>query len=451
MPVIFFMSASYFSGTTMAKIIAFLTAYKRIIVVSLAVLLNLQLAGCTATPGNEPAALAQSDTPRETSPNVEETALAELSAGNRAFAFDLYQAIRSNEGNLFFSPYSLSVALAMTYAGARGETEQQMAQVLHFTLPQDQLHPAFNALDLSLTGQSGEGFRLATANALWAQKGYSFLPEFLDTIALNYGGGVRLVDFIEPAAREQARQTINDWVSEQTEDKIKDLIAKDILTDLTRLVLTNAIYFKAEWEDPFEAATTEQPFTRLDGAQVTVPMMSRRGMYVYAESDEYQAIELPYKGGRAAMVILLPKPGQFETVESSLDGEQMSAILQSLQPSGATLADVRLSLPKFQYEASLSLNEALVGPGMPDAFDVDKADFSGMNGTRDLRIAHVLHKAFVAVDEKGTEAAAASAILMEIVSTPIFVTCDRPFIFLIHDKQTGAILFVGRVLDPAAK
>ena len=422
-----------------------------IIVVSLAVLISLQVAACAA-PGNEPAALAQSDTPRETSPNVEETALAELSAGNRAFAFDLYQAIRGEEGNLFFSPYSLSTALAMAYAGTGGNTEQQMAQVLHFTLPQDQLHPAFNALDLSLTGQSGEGFRLTTANALWAQKNYIFLPEFLDTIALNYGGGVRLVDFIELAAREQARQTINDWVSEQTEDKIKDLIAKGILTDLTRLALTNAIYFEAEWEDPFEAAaTTEQPFTRLDSTQVTVRMMSRRGMYVYAESDEYQAIELPYKGGRAAMVILLPKPGQFKTVESLLDGERVSAILQSLQPSGATLADVRLSLPKFQYEASLSLNEALVGLGMPDAFDVDKADFSGMDGTRDLHIAHVLHKAFVAVDEKGTEAAAASAILMEAVSMPIFVTCDRPFIFLIHDKQTGAILFVGRVLDPTAK
>lgn len=422
-----------------------------ILFVSLTILLTLQLAGCTA-PGNESVALAQSDKPRETSPNAPEAALTELSAGNRAFAFDLYQAVRGEDGNLFFSPYSLSVALAMTYAGARGDTEQQMAQVLHFTLPQDQLHPTFNALDLSLTGQSGEGFRLATANALWAQKGYNFLPEFLDAIALNYGGGVRLADFIEPAAREQARQTINDWVSEQTEDKIKDLIAEDILTDLTRLVLTNAIYFKADWEAPFEAAnTTEQIFTRLDGTQVTVPMMARRGMYAYAESDEYQAIELPYKGGRAAMVILLPKPGQFETLEASLDGEHVSAILQSLQPSDKTQADVRLSLPKFQYAASLSLKDTLVGLGMSDAFDPEKADFSGMDGTRNLLIAHVVHKAFVAVDEKGTEAAAASAVVGEIVSEPIFVTCDRPFIFLIHDQRTGTILFVGRVLDPTAK
>jgi serpin B len=427
-----------------------------IIFVSLAVLVSAHLAGCAATPGNEPAALAQSDTLRETSPNVEETALAELSAGNRAFAFDLYQAIRSEKGNLFFSPYSLSVALAMTYVGARGETEQQMAQVLHFTLPQDQLHPAFNALDLSLTGQSGEGFRLATANALWAQKDYTFLPGFLDTIALNYGGRVRLVDFIGPAAREQARQTINDWVSGQTEDKIKDLLAEGILTNLTRLVLTNAIYFKADWEEPFDASLTmEQPFTRLDNTQVTVPMMEGRGMYVYAESDEYQAIEIPYKGGRAAMVILLPKPGQFEIVESSLDGERVSAIVQSLQPRDKMLTDVRLYLPKFQYEASLSLKDTLTSMGMPDAFDAERADFSGMDGTRNLLIAHIIHKAFVAVDEKGTEAAAASGVVMRIVgevaSEPIIVRCDRPFIFLIHDQQTGAILFAGRVLDPTAK
>jgi serpin B len=424
-----------------------------IIFVSLAVLVSVQVAGCAATPGTEPVALAQSDMPRDTSPNVEEAALAELSAGNRAFAFDLYQAIRSEEGNLFFSPYSLSVALAMTYAGARGNTEQQMAQVLHFTLPQDELHPAFNALDLSLTEQSsGEGFRLATANALWAQKDYSFLPEFLDTIALNYGGGVRLVDFIEPAAREQARQTINDWVSEQTEGKIKDLITEGILTEWTRLVLTNAIYFKADWEEPFEASkTTEQPFTRLDNTQVTVPMMTQRGMYAYVESNEYQAIEIPYKGGRAVMVILLPKPGQFEMVESSLGGEQVNAILQSLQSRDKTLVDVQLSLPKFQYEARLNLAGMLANMGMSEAFS-GSADFSGMDGTRNLLIAHVVHKAFVAVDEKGTEAAAASGIMQEIVIAPAAtMTCDRAFIFLIYDKQTGAILFVGRVLDPTAK
>jgi serpin B len=431
----------------------------------------LALAGCdgdaeVAQPATQPAAsptavgtepaeqmeVAQSETQRVTSPAVPEPDLEELVAGNSAFAFDLYQAVRGNEGNLLYSPYSISIALAMTYAGAGGETKQQMADTLSFTLPDDRLHPAFNALDLELAGrgedpQGGESYRfqLNIANAIWGQEGYAFLSEFLDVLAENYGAGLRLLDFV--GAPEESRLAINDWVSDQTEEKIPDLIPQGIIDRLTRLVLTNAIYFNAGWAFPFEPQDTEEgPFHLVDGDEVTVPMMKQSHEFAYAEGDGYQAVSLPYGLSGVSMLLLVPPAGQFEAFESSLNAERVDAIVKGLGRWAVTL-----SMPKFDFESSFDLGETLAMMGMPDAFS-DLADFSGMTGTRELFISAVVHKAFISVDEEGTEAAAATAAVGSLYSMPEHadLTVDRPFVFLIRDYETGAILFAGRVVDPAA-
>jgi len=341
----------------------------------------------------------------------------------------------------------------MTYAGARGETERQMADALHYTLPQNRLHPAFNALDLALAsrgegakGKDGEGFRLHIANAIWGQTGYTFLSEFLDVLAVNYGAGLRLLDFAE--APREARVTINDWVSEQTEGKIKDLIPAGAIDALTRLVLTNAIYFNAAWSMPFpEELTEDGPFHLLDGGEATVPMMKQVEPFGYTEGKGYQAVELPYDGRELSMVIFVPEAGEFEAFEDSMDADRVEGILKDLAPR-----QVALSMPKFEFESSFSLVDALAAMGMPDAFS-GNADFSGMTGSRDLFISDVVHKAFISVDEAGTEAAAATAVIMALSAAPVEpakVTIDRPFIFAIRDLETGALLFVGRVVDPSA-
>ena len=375
----------------------------------------------------------------------------ELVAGNNAFAFDLYQELQSEKGNLFFSPYSISTALAMTYAGARGDTQQQMADTLHFTLLQNKFHPAFNALDLQLTSQEEGGksdektdFTLRIANSLWGQRDYEFLEEFLDVLAGNYGAGMRLVDFV--TASEPARIAINDWVSDQTEEKIKDLIPQGAIDSMTRLVLANAIYFYADWLYPFDANSTHDgAFTLLDGEEVTVSMMSQLKNYQYAQGDNYQAVELPYVGNTAAMTIIVPDFGEFSSFESGFTDNQIEEIIANLERK-----QVRLSLPKFTYESDFSLAKTLKEMGMPKAFSMD-ADFSGMDGTQNLFVSDVFHKAFVAVDEEGTEAAAATAVIISLTAVPIVdveLTIDRPFIYLIRDTDTGSILFMGRVLNP---
>lgn len=416
------------------------------------VLMAALMLGLAACPNAAAGELIKSDKQRDTTPEVNESELATLVDGNSAFAFNLYQQLRDEDGNLFYSPYSISLALAMTYAGARSETERQMADALHFTLPQNQLHPAFNALALELAsrgegaeGKDGEGFRLNIVNAIWGQKDYQFLAAYLDTLAVNYGAGLRVLDFV--GVPEESRVTINDWVSEQTEDRIEDLIPPGLINPNTRLVLTNAIYFNAAWLYPFEEDLTgDGAFHLLDGSQVTVPMMRQTESLGYAEGDGYQAVELPYDGSELSMVILLPASGQFETFEAALDAAQVEGIIGSLENR-----EVSLTMPKFEFDSSFSLREALSALGMPIAFS-EGADFSGMTGNRDLFIADVVHKAFVSVDEAGTEAAAASAVMMELTAMPetVEVTIDRPFIFLIRDIETGAILFVGRTLNPAA-
>jgi len=415
----------------------------------LMVTLMVGLGACSQAAGGE---LLQSEKPRETAPEVSAPDLTTLVEGNSAFAFDLYQQLKDEEGNLFYSPYSISLALAMTYGGARSETEAQMANALRFSLPQSRLHPAFNALALELDsrgegaqGKDDEGFRLNIINAIWGQQDYEFLTEFLDLLAVNYGAGLRVLDFI--GATEESRVTINDWVADQTEGRIEDLIPQGLINAMTRLVLTNAIYFNAAWEYPFdEDITQDGVFHLLDGSQVTVPMMSQKESFGYAEGDGYQAVELPYDGDELSMVILLPTSGQFESFEEALDAAQVDGIIGSLERW-----QVDLTMPKFEFDSSFSLLEALSAMGMPIAFS-GSADFSGMTGNRELYIADVVHKAFVSVDEEGTEAAAATAVVMELTAMPdvVEVTIDRPFIFLIRDIETGTILFVGRTLDPSA-
>ncbi len=421
------------------------TSRKTILVLTVVAL----CAGCSSPALSQ--TIAQSSSARNTNPQTPATDVQTLTADNLAFALDLYRELRSAGSNLFFSPHSISTALAMTYAGARGETAAEMARVLHFTLPPEQLFPAFNALDLALQPgkpkEKEQPLELQGANALWGQQGYTFQSEFLDLLAQNYGAGMRLVDF--KTAPEAARQAINQWVSEQTKNRIQDLIAPGVIDTLTRLVLVNAIYFKGGWLYPFNAlATHEAPFTRLDGSQVNVPLMSwsEAETVRYAQGAGYQMVELPYQGGNAVMTILLPDAGQFAAVEEKLTAAQLTTLLSGMNPQ-----EVKVTMPRFKNESAFDLTQALGKLGMSTALS-GAADFSGMTGQRDLYIGAVVHKAFVEVNESGTEAAAATAVIMKLTGAPVQpleVRVDRPFIYLIRDTQTGAVLFMGRVLDPA--
>ena len=423
---------------------------KRIILCILTLVLLVSLGGCGDATS---ISMAQSEKERVTSPDVADSDLSDLVAGNSAFAFDLYQAISANEGNLFYSPYSISLALAMTYAGARSDTELQMADTLHFTLPQDHLHPAFNALDLELAsrgegaeGKDEKGFRLNIVNETWGQEDYKFMDQFLDILAENYGAGMRLLDFIN--APEESRITINDWVSDQTEGKIEDLIPSGVIDALTRLVLTNAIYFNAAWLHPFsEGVTDDGTFHLLNDSEITVPMMMQTESFGYAEGEGYKAVELLYDGSELSMVILLPETDLFREFEESIDADLLEKIINDLQ-----YRQVALSMPKFEFESDYSLVNYLSEMGMPVAFS-GAADFSGMTGNRDLFIGEIIHKAFVSVDEAGTEAAAATAVVMQLTAAPeepVEVRIDSPFVFMIRDIETGSILFIGRVMNPSA-
>ena len=367
---------------------------------------------------------------------------------NNAFAVDLYAKLKDAEGNLFFSPLSISTALAMTYAGARGDTAAQMAQVLHFGLPQDRLHSAQGALMAKLQAQKKDrGYQLSIANALWGQKGRQFLPEFLDLTKRHYGAGLREVNF---AQTERARKTINKWVEKQTHDKIKDLIKEGVLDPETVLVLTNAIYFRGDWAYQFEEdRTSDAPFTLLAGDKVKVPMMRQTEDFKYMEGDDFKALELPYKNNELSMIIFLPnKPDGLPGFEKALTAERVATSIAKMGKE-----EVRVKLPKFKLTSEFLLVDTLKSMGMTDAFALPPADFSGMTGKKDLFIAKVIHKAFVDVNEKGTEAAAATAVpvqtLEEMPREPKVFRADHPFLFLIRDNHTGSILFMGRVMNPA--
>lgn len=377
--------------------------------------------------------------------------------GNTEFACDLYARLKNDPKikekgrNLFFSPYSISTALAMTYAGARGNTETQMAEVLHFTLAQDRLHPAFTSLERQLNAVGQEGtYQLSVANALWGQKGFRFLPEFLHLTEKNYAAALKQVDFINQT--EKARKTINHWVEKKTNNKIKDLIKPDILDSLTRLVLTNAIYFKGYWEIQFEKNATENaPFVISPEKRADVPMMHLTDDFKYWGDENLQILELPYKGNDLSMIVFLPRTVEgFESFEKSLTLKNLNNWLPKLRKQ-----KVRVFLPRFKTTSEFNLNKMLIALGMPDAFDLPLADFSGMTGEKNLFIAHVLHKAFVEVNEEGTEAAAATAVIMGLKAAPAapppLFRADHPFIFFIKDNNSGSILFLGRLTNPKAQ
>jgi len=372
--------------------------------------------------------------------------VAAVVSGNNQFAFDLYAGLAGQEqGNLFFSPYSVSTALAMTYAGARGNTEAQMASALHFSLPQDDLHAAFGDVIGDLNGSQREGYQLNTANRLWGQQGYGFLPEYLDVTQLNYGAELAQVDFI--GATEPTRQTINHWVEEQTQQKIKNLIPSGALSPQTRLVLTNAIYFKSDWKYKFDPDRTQLvPFWTTPDEQVNVSMMHQLNNFKHAALPTFQILELLYTSEDLSMIALLPneRDGLAE-LEASLTAETLSQSADQMVSK-----KVALSIPKFGMTQKFGLSSVLSSLGMSDAFSPTAADFSGMNGEGNLHISSVLHKAFINLDEEGTEAAAATVVVVGTTSVgppiPQFYA-DHPFMFFIRDNRTESILFMGRVAD----
>lgn len=379
----------------------------------------------------------------------------ELAAGNRAFAADLYEILAGqSDGNLAFSPLSIRIALAMTYAGAEGTTAVQMADALRFGIYGDRLHTAYNALDQALESRNAEfppgpgdeerKVELSVVNALWGQQGSPFEPSFLETLAAEYGAGMHLVDFV--TAAEDARVAINEWVSSETNDRIPELIAPGVLSELTRLVLTNAVYLDATWATPFDPDRTEPgEFTLLDGSIVEADLMRATLSLPYAEGDGWQAVEIPYVGGELAMLVVVPDAGDFASVEA--------AIADRLDGADLGPAQVALALPRFEFRSQSGVVGPLQELGMVDAFDPALADFSGMTGSPDLFVSDILHEAFVAVDEKGTEAAAATAVVMDLramPADPVVLEIDRPFLFALRDRETGTVLFLGRVLDPTA-
>jgi serpin B len=371
-------------------------------------------------------------------------------ASNTAFAADLYGSLKK-DGNLFFSPYSISTALAMTSAGARGKTLEEMNKVLHFGKDPEAVHKGFSLLQKDLVADPKSPFELAIANRLFAQNGFKFLDAFLGLAKDRYDAPVEMLDFKKSV--EPSRVHINQWVEKQTRDKIKDLLQPTIIGPDTRLVLVNAIYFKGSWEKAFDKkATRPAPFTS-GGKTFDVPTMVQKQLAGFAEHDGVQVLSLPYKSGtgaRLSMLVLLPaKPDGLPALESTLATKGVGDWIKDLQKH-----EVQVFLPKFKLESSLSLKDNLGALGMKSAFDCSPhttADFSGMDGARDLCISAVVHKAFVDVNEEGTEAAAATAVVVirasAVMQTPVF-RADHPFILAIVDDASKSILFMGRVNDP---
>ena len=384
-------------------------------------------------------------------PQADPEAVRQLAQSNNGFALALYQALRDQDGNLIYSPYSIFQALLMTAAGAEGATASQMASVLGVDLNNPEIHNLMNALNKALTTQpeylqsDAQPLTFNIANAVWAQKDFHFEQSFLDTLSANYNAGLKLVDFNKP---EDARALINLWIAAQTNDKIQELIPEGLLDQMTRMVLTNAIYFKGAWSNQFEEKDTEDGnFTLLDGSSETVPFMHGNFTISAMVSDKIQAIRLPYEGGTNAMAAIMPLEN-FAEFEAQLTAADLEQLLNSLQSSSAM---VDLSMPKFQAESRFGLGEILAGLGMPDAFDAQKADFSGMTGKPDLMISSVLHQATIDVNEEGTEAAAATAVAMSVTSMPgqsYTIRLDKPFIYVIYETTTNTITFMGRVVNP---
>lgn len=404
----------------------------------------------TTTPDTGTGQLVRADVPYSTNTTIDDEQLAALVTGDIEFALDLLRSA-ADGGNAILSPFSIAAALTMSYAGARGVTAQQMRDVLHIVLPDDAVHEARNELSLRIAdvperdpSDDREPMRANIANSLWGQVGFPFEEAFLETLSSAYDAGVRLVDFIADA--EGARTDINEWVADETEDRIQDLLPPGSVDTTTRLVLTNAIWFKAAWWDSFDPDRTEPGvFHTYGGENVTVPMMHGGGRMGFSSGDGFEAVRLVYAGG-ASMLIIAPAAGRFDDVMAGLDAPQLAAIEESMSTHQVTI-----TMPKFEFETTLSLKGTLGDLGMTDAFAPDVADFSGISeAARDLHIQDVLHKAFISVDEEGTEAAAATAVVVGVTSAVpgATITLDNPFIFLIRNDSTGEILFAGTVGDP---
>jgi serpin B len=405
--------------------------------------MNLWLTGLACAAALGLVALAQAQPPSGD--------VATVVRDNSQFAVDLYGRLAKEPGNLFFSPYSISSALAMTYAGARGKTAEEMARTLHLDLPPGQLHPAFAALNNQFRGNGGKrAFELSLANALWGQKGFAFDPQFVQLVQKNYGAALQLVDF--KGAPENARQTINRWVENETRDKIKDLIPEGVIDPMTRLVLTNAIYFKAAWEHKFsEGATRPMPFATSSGQKVDVPMMHATHRSAYFESDALQGLVLPYEQDELSLVVLLPKQANgLAAVEGSLTAERLQDWVAK-----AKKHEVDTYLPKFKVTSQFNLKQVLTAMGMRLPFS-KSADFTGMSTEEPLQISEVVHKAYIDLNEKGTEAAAATAVIVKAANAAlnepklqkVTFRADHPFTFLIRENRTGTVLFMGRIENP---
>jgi serpin B len=415
---------------------------------------------CSSSPspsdGKTPVETVRSSLARETTPLLTPVELDTLTSDEASFAVDLYHAVGAapeNAGrNVFLSPHSVSAALAMTYAGARGETRDEMRKALHFSLPDDRLHRGFDYLDLALTsrqhGQAKDGrpFTLRIANSVWGEKSFAFQAPFLDTLAVSYGAGVNVVDFV--GAPSDARATINRWTSDNTEGRIKNLMPEDSIDTLTRLVLVNAVYFSAAWQTKFiDGATAPAAFTTLDASVVQTPMMHAEIKTGYVKGDGYEAIELPYDGGDTSLLVIAPTTGSFASFDAALTGGKVLDVL-----AGLTTTPVALALPKSKLAGSYPLKAPLASLGMKAAFG--GGDFSGISTSYQLALGGVFHQTSLDLDEGGTEAAAATGVDVDLeTSDPppvqfVPMTVDRPYVIAIVDRATKTLLFMGRIVDP---
>lgn len=396
--------------------------------------------------------VARSALPRDTSPSIAGADLASVEASNLAFSQGLYGKIAAGQSdNVFFSPISVTYALSMTWAGARGDTAKEMADALHFSVDAPKVHAALDALDLALagrgkgaTGKDGEAFRLRVVNSVWGERDTAFEAPFLDTLATDYGAGVNLVDFVNQA--DPSRVKINDWVAQQTEGKIKELLAKGTVTPDTQMVLVNAVYFNGAWLHPFEATGTHDQTFHAASGDVTAAMMHVSEHFGYAKGDGFEAVSLPYADTNLELVVVMPPAGgSLATLEPTLDAAHLGSTFSSMKSTS-----LYLSMPKFKIAGdTISLKSALQALGIHHAFA--DADFSGICKKPGLAIGDVLHKAYVDVDENGTEAAAATAVGVGATSVgepPLTVSVDRPFAFFLRDVPTNTILFAGHVTDP---
>lgn len=398
---------------------------------------------------------AKSSLSRNTSPNVPDSDVQTLTSGERDFALRLYAQLKDQPANanqnVFFSPHSVHTALGMLYAGAQGATEAAMKTGLSYALPQAQLHPAFDALDLALEsrttdspngqGADGKGFRLAVTNSLWAQRGAPFESPYLDTLALDYGAGVNLLDF--QADPQGATDTINEWVAAKTENRIEKLLAT--LSSDTKMVLVNAVYFNAAWQNQFVKAVTAAGTFHAPTGDISVSMMHNLVKVNAAQTADYDAIALPYEGGKVEFVAVAPKAGTFSTFESGFDRAKFDGVI-----AGFSTQKVQVTLPRFTVAPdTFSLDSELVALGMSSMYG-QSADFRGITSMSGFGVNAVVHKAFIKVDEDGTEAAAATEVAGgSAIVDALRMTFDRPFLFAIRDVPTGDILFMGRVVAPA--